>query len=364
MARHDTEYMQRALRLAERGLYTTDPNPRVGCVIVKDDSIVGEGWHRRAGEPHAEILALQQAGAQAAGATVYVSLEPCSHHGKTPPCAAALVNAGVSRVIAAMQDPNPEVAGGGFDHLRKHGIDVESGLLEQAARAINPGFIKRMESGRPFVRIKMASSLDGRTAMASGESQWITGEAARADVQRLRARSSVILTGVDTVIDDDPSLNVRPSATQSGIDADVRQPHRVVLDSRLRFPPGARMLTLEGKTTVLTTKQGSGKLSCDVVKLDALDGRLDLHKVMGWLAGLQANEVHVEAGATLCGALLNSKLVDEIVVYVAPHIMGCGARGLFNIPGLEHMADRIRLDIKDVRHVGKDLRVTAVPAGD
>ena len=201
--------MQRALRLAERGLYTTDPNPRVGCVIVKDDSIVGEGWHRRAGEPHAEILALQQAGAQAAGATVYVSLEPCSHHGKTPPCAEALVNAGVSRVIAAMQDPNPEVAGGGFDHLRKHGIDVESGLLEQAARAINPGFIKRMESGRPFVRIKMASSLDGRTAMASGESQWITGEAARADVQRLRARSSVILTGVDTVIDDDPSLNVR-----------------------------------------------------------------------------------------------------------------------------------------------------------
>lgn len=364
MARHDTEYMQLALQLAKRGLYTTDPNPRVGCVIVKDNSIVGEGWHRSAGEPHAEILALQQAGARAEGATVYVSLEPCSHHGKTPPCADALVDAGVSRVIAAMQDPNPEVAGSGFDHLRKHGIDVESGLLEQAARAINPGFIKRMVSGRPFVRIKMASSLDGRTAMASGESQWITGEAARADVQRLRARSSVILTGVDTVIDDDPSLNVRLSATQSGIEADVRQPHRVVLDSQLRFPPGARMLTLEGKTTVLTTRQGSGDLSCDVVRLDALDGRLDLNKVMNWLAGLQTNEVHVEAGATLCGALLNSKLVDEIVVYIAPHIMGCDARGLFNIPGLKHMADRIRLDIKDVRHVGKDLRVTAVPAGD
>lgn len=364
MGRHDTEYMQRALRLAERGLYTTDPNPRVGCVIVKDNRIVGEGWHRWAGEPHAEILALQQAGDLAAGATVYVSLEPCSHHGKTPPCADALVSAGVSRVIAAMKDPNPEVAGKGFERLRNHGIDVESGLLEQAARSINPGFIRRMESGRPFVRIKLAASLDGRTAMASGESQWISGEAARADVQRLRARSSVIMTGVDTVIDDDPSLNVRLSATQLGIKGNVRQPHRVVLDSQLRFPSDAKMLTLEGKTTLLTTKQDDGGLSCDVVRLDAVDGRLDLGSVMNWLSGLQANEVHVEAGATLCGALLNSKLVDEIVVYIAPHIMGCDARGLFDIPGLEHMADRIRLDIRDVRQVGKDLRITAVPASN
>jgi diaminohydroxyphosphoribosylaminopyrimidine deaminase/5-amino-6-(5-phosphoribosylamino)uracil reductase len=364
MGRHDTEYMQRALRLAERGLYTTDPNPRVGCVIVKDNRIVGEGWHRWAGEPHAEILALQQAGDLAAGATVYVSLEPCSHHGKTPPCADALVSAGVSRVIAAMKDPNPEVAGMGFERLRNHGIDVEIGLLEQAARSINPGFISRMESGRPFVRIKLAASLDGRTAMASGESQWISGEAARADVQRLRARSSVIMTGVDTVIDDDPSLNVRLSATQLGIEGNVRQPHRVVLDSQQRFPSDAKMLTLEGKTTLLTTKQDNGSLSCDVVRLDEVDGRLDLGSVMNWLSGLQANEVHVEAGATLCGALLNSKLVDEIVVYIAPHIMGCDARGLFKIPGLEHMADRIRLDIKDVRQVGKDLRITAIPADD
>ena len=364
MGRHDTEYMQRALRLAERGLYTTDPNPRVGCVIVKDNRIVGEGWHRWAGEPHAEILALQQAGELAAGATVYVSLEPCSHHGKTPPCADALVSAGVSRVIAAMKDPNPEVAGMGFERLRNHGIDVEIGLLEQAARSINPGFISRMESGRPFVRIKLAASLDGRTAMASGESQWISGEAARADVQRLRARSSVIMTGVDTVIDDDPSLNVRLSATQLGIEGNVRQPHRVVLDSQQRFPSDAKMLTLEGKTTLLTTKQDNGSLSCDVVRLDEVDGRLDLGSVMNWLSGLQANEVHVEAGATLCGALLNSKLVDEIVVYIAPHIMGCDARGLFKIPGLEHMADRIRLDIKDVRQVGKDLRITAIPADD
>ncbi len=364
MHRHDTEYMQRALRLAERGLYTTDPNPRVGCVIVKDDRIIAEGWHQRAGEPHAEILALQQAGDQASGSTVYVTLEPCSHHGKTPPCADALVSAGVSRVVAAMQDPNPEVAGSGFERLRKQGIEVDSGLLESAARQINPGFIKRMESGRPFVRIKMATSLDGRTAMASGESQWISGEAARADVQRLRARSSVILTGVDTVIQDDPSLNVRLSAAQLGIEGDVRQPHRVVLDSHLRFPANANMLKLEGKTTVLTTKQGSGDLSCDVVRLDAADGKLDLTSVMNWLAGLQANEVHVEAGATMCGALLHSKLVDEIVVYIAPHIMGSDARGLFNIPGLDNMADRIKLDIRDIRQVGKDLRITAVPVSN
>ena len=364
MRRHDTEYMQRALRLAERGLYTTDPNPRVGCVIVKDNEIIGEGWHQRAGEAHAEILALQQAGDQASGSTVYVTLEPCSHHGKTPPCADALVSAGVSAVIAAMQDPNPDVAGSGFEHLRTHGIHVASGLLEQAARSINPGFIKRMESGRPYVRIKMAMSLDGRTAMASGESQWISGEAARADVQRLRARSSVILTGVDTVLHDDPSLNVRLSAKQLGIEGDVRQPHRVVLDSHLRFPSSANMLNLAGTTTVLTTNAARGDLSCDVVRLDAVNGRLDLNSVMHWLSELQANEVHVEAGATLCGALLHSKLVDEIVVYIAPHIMGSDARGLFNIPGLDNMADRIRLDIKDVRQLGGDLRITAVPANE
>jgi len=362
MARHDTEYMQRALRLAARGLYTTEPNPRVGCVIVKHNSIVGEGWHQRAGGPHAEILALRQAGDKAAGSTVYVTLEPCSHHGKTPPCTDALIKAGVVRVFAAMQDPNPEVAGSGFQRLQQQGVAVESGLLEQAAREINPGFIKRMLGGRAFVRIKLAMSLDGRTAMASGESQWISGEAARADVQRLRARSSVILTGVDTVIHDDPSLNVRLTAEQLGIEGDIRQPHRVVLDSQLRFPSSAKMLTLDGKTTVLTTQQGRRDIDCDVVRLDELDGKLDLNCVMKWLTGLQANEVHVEAGATLCGALLQRKLVDEIVVYIAPHIMGSDARGLFAIPGLEHMADRIRLDIRDVRSIGKDLRITAVPA--
>lgn len=357
----DTEYMQRALRLAERGLYTTDPNPRVGCVIVKGGDIVGEGWHQRAGEPHAEILALSKAGDKAAGSTLYVTLEPCSHYGKTPPCAEALVSAGVARVVAAMQDPNPAVAGSGFQHLQQQGIDVETGLLEQAARKVNPGFIKRMESGRPYVRIKLAMSLDGRTAMASGESQWITSAAARTDVQRLRARSSVILTGIDTVLHDDPSLNVRLTPEQLGIAGDVRQPHRVVLDSHLRFPPDAKMLTLAGRTTVLTTQQGDGVPGCDIVSIEAIAGQLDLQRVMSWLDRNQANEVLVEAGATLCGALLQRKLVDEIVVYIAPHIMGSHARGLFSIPGLEHMTDRIRLNIMDVRQLGEDLRITAVP---
>jgi len=290
-----------------------------------------------------------------------VTLEPCSHHGKTPPCADALVDAGVARVIAAMQDPNPEVAGSGFRLLRRHGIEVSSGLLERDAVKLNPGFIKRMKSRRPFVRIKLAMSLDGRTAMSSGESQWISSEAARADVQRLRARSSVILTGIDTVIHDDPSLNVRLSSEQLGIEGSVRQPHRVVLDSHLRIPADARMLTLEGSTTILTTVDDQQDRSCDVVRLDATQGRLDLGSVMSWLNGIQANEVMVEAGATLCGALLRSKLVDEIVVYIAPHIMGGNARGLFDVPGLENMADRVSLEVIDVRRIGSDLRVTAVP---
>lgn len=360
MNQRDIEYMQRALRLAERGLYTTDPNPRVGCVIVSGNTVVGEGWHQRAGEPHAEIIALSQAGDRAAGSTAYVTLEPCSHHGKTPPCTDALTSAGVKRVVAAMQDPNPLVAGSGFQRLRQQGIDVISGLLEQAARAINPGFIQRMQSRRPFVRVKLAMSVDGRTAMASGESRWITADAARTDVQRLRARSSVILTGIDTVLHDDPSLNVRLTAKQLGITGAVRQPHRVVLDSRLRFPPAAKMLTLPGKTTVLTARPGQIP-GCDVIPVETDAGQLDLDSVMSWLSHNQANEVHVEAGATLCGALLQRKLIDEIVVYIAPHIMGGHARAMFNLPGLEQMADRVKLDIKDVRHVGKDLRITACP---
>jgi diaminohydroxyphosphoribosylaminopyrimidine deaminase/5-amino-6-(5-phosphoribosylamino)uracil reductase len=361
MSPRDTEYMQRALRLAERGLYTTDPNPRVGCVIVNNDQVVGEGWHQRAGEPHAEILALQQAGEEARGASVYVTLEPCSHHGKTPPCADALIDAGVKEVIAAMQDPNPEVSGTGFERLQAHGIETRYGLLEQAARNVNPGFIKRMETGRPFIRVKLAMSLDGRTAMASGESQWITGKAARADVQKLRARSAVVLSGVDTVLMDDPSLNVRATAAELGIAGEVRQPKRVILDSQLRIKPDAKLLALEGDVVVMTLKQDDGSLPCDVITVAENDGHVDLNEVMAWLAEQQVNEVHVEAGATLTGALLAARLVDEIVVYVAPHIMGHDARGLFNMPELVTMDDRVALEIKDVRQIGKDIRITALP---
>jgi diaminohydroxyphosphoribosylaminopyrimidine deaminase / 5-amino-6-(5-phosphoribosylamino)uracil reductase len=349
------------VRLAARGLYTTEPNPRVGCVIVNDGVIVGEGFHRRAGEPHAEILALREAGEAAAGATAYVTLEPCSHHGKTPPCADALVSAGVRRVVAAMMDPNPLVAGSGFERLRGNGIDVEYGLLESQARALNPGFIKRMHSGLPFVRVKLAMSLDGRTAMASGESQWITGAAARHDVQKLRARSSVILTAINTVLHDDPSLNVRLSADELGIDGDVRQPLRVVIDSGLKMPLDAKMLTLAGDTVVVTTPGRSAALPCEVVSIEADNGKVSLPALMAWLGRRETNEVHVEAGAGLCGGLLQHQLVDEIVVYMAPHIMGANARGLFELPGLDRMQDRIDLEISDLRQLGKDIRITARP---
>jgi len=357
--------MQRAMRLAVRGLYTTDPNPRVGCVIVNDDGvIVGEDFHKRTGEQHAEILALQQAGNAAAGATAYVTLEPCSHYGRTPPCADALVNAGVRRMVAAMQDPNPLVAGRGFERLRDNDIEVEYGLLESQALALNPGFVKRMQSGLPFVRVKLAMSLDGRTAMTSGESQWITGEAARLDVQKLRARSSVILTGINTVLHDNPSLNVRLSARELGIDGDVRQPLRVVIDSGLKMPADAKMLTLVGDTVVVTPPGNTATLPCEVVSVEAVKGKVNLVELMAWLARREANEVHVEAGAGLCGALLQQRLVDEIVVYMAPHIMGANARGLFELPGLERMQDRIGLEIIDLRHIGKDIRITARPLYD
>lgn len=352
--------MARALQLARRGLYTTDPNPRVGCVLVKDGAVVGEGWHERAGEPHAEIHALAQAGAAAHGATAYVTLEPCCHHGRTPPCSTALIEAGVARVVAAMQDPNPRVAGMGMAALAQAGIAVTTGVLEAGAERLNRGFVKRMRTGLPWVRVKLAMSLDGRTALASGESRWITGEAARADVQHLRARSSAILTGIGTVLADDPSLNVRLDAV------DVRQPLRVVLDSRLRMPPGARLLKLPGATYVLTTES-------DVRRIDALTGdtvnvavlpmrrskRINLEAVMSFLGEQECNEVHVEAGPTLSGALLQDGLVDELVIYLAPHLLGDAARGLCTLPGLSRMDQRIGLNITDIRAVGEDWRITA-----
>jgi diaminohydroxyphosphoribosylaminopyrimidine deaminase/5-amino-6-(5-phosphoribosylamino)uracil reductase len=358
----DHHYMARALQLAVRGMNTTDPNPRVGCVLVNDGQVVGEGWHVLAGEPHAEIHALAQAGAKARGATAYITLEPCSHHGRTPPCSTALIEAGVERVVAAMEDPNPQVAGKGLAALSQAGIEVNCGLLAVEAGQLNPGFVKRMRCGLPWVRCKLAMSLDGRTAMASGESRWITGAPARRDVQRLRARSSAVLTGIDTVLADDPSLNVRLET-----DDTVRQPVRVVLDSQLRIPADARLLGLPGSTQILTTRTDEQRIAAlakagvSVNVLPGKDGRLDLSAVMRHLGEQQFNEIHVEAGPTLCGSLLQAGLVDELVVYLAPHLMGDAARGLFHLPGLERMEQRVKLTIRDIRAVGEDWRITAVP---
>ncbi|MGA9032686.1 MAG: bifunctional diaminohydroxyphosphoribosylaminopyrimidine deaminase/5-amino-6-(5-phosphoribosylamino)uracil reductase RibD [Sulfuricaulis sp.] len=355
----DARFMARALQLARRGMYTTDPNPRVGCVIVKDGKIIGEGWHERAGEPHAEVNALNQAGKiQAHSAGVYLTLEPCCHQGRTPPCTQALIKAGVTRVVAAMRDPNPQVAGKGIKVLESHGIRVDVGLMEKEAETLNPGFVSRMKRGRPYVRVKLAASADGRTAMANGESKWITGEAARADVQKWRARSSAILTGVSTVLADDPSLNVRDIKTG-------RQPLRVVVDSRLRMPVTARMLRGAGKTLVITASQDMAiteklkKAGAEIADMPTQQKTVDLGRLMKHLAWLEMNEVLVEAGATLCGALLRANLVDELVLYYAPQIMGNNERGMFALTPLARMADRVNLEIMDVRPIGKDWRVIA-----
>lgn len=354
----DARHMARALTLARRGLYTTDPNPRVGCVIVKDGAVMGEGWHERAGQPHAEINALKAAGAHAHGATVYLTLEPCCHHGRTPPCSQALIHAGVRRLVAAMRDPNPAVSGKGFEELEKHGVTVHSGLMEKEAEALNPGFIMRMQHHRPYVRLKLAASLDGRTAMANGESKWITGAAARADVQRWRARSSAILTGVSTVLQDDPSLTVRDFNIE-------RQPMRIVLDSRLRMPVTARMLDRPGRTLVVTASQDP-KLAAalrergaEVVILPGAQGAIDVDALMAHLAAREVNELFVEAGATLAGSLLAGGYVEEVLLYYAPHVMGSHERAMFNLPALAKMADRFELTVTETRAIGRDWRVMA-----
>ncbi|SEP83636.1 diaminohydroxyphosphoribosylaminopyrimidine deaminase [Ectothiorhodospira magna] len=361
--------MGRALQLARRGLYTTDPNPRVGCVVARDGHVLGEGFHVRAGEPHAEVLALAHAGEAARGATAYVTLEPCSHHGRTPPCVDALLRAGVGRVVAAMTDPNPLVAGRGLERLRVAGVAVAVGLMESQARALNPGFVSRMERGRPWVRVKLAASLDGRTAMACGESRWITDEAARRDVQFLRARASAILTGMGTVRADDPRLDVRLSAEALDVDGPVRQPLRVVLDREGRLTAAARLFQTEGPVLVLTDPQVLARQTRDLAHVNAQveavtvsRGHLDLPAVMNLLARHQVNELHVEAGPVLCGALLEAGLVDELVLYLAPHLMGATGRGLFDLP-LGRMADRVALDISDLRAVGRDWRITARVVG-
>lgn len=365
----DSRFMARALRLAERGLFTTDPNPRVGCVLVRDGTVVGEGWHERAGEPHAEPIALAAAGEAAHGATAYVTLEPCAHHGRTPPCAQALIDAGVARVVVAMSDPNPLVAGKGLAMLQDAGIATSVGLLAGDAERLNPGFLKRMREGIPYVRCKLAMSLDGRTAMANGESQWITGTAARQDVQRLRARSSAVVTGIGTLLADDPSLNVRLAAQDHGQDgAAIRQPLRVVLDTRLRTPPRARMLSLDGQTLVVCGERAAEEseaelraVGADVLRLPQLGGRIDLPRLLRALGARGVNEVLIESGATLAGAMLAAGLVDELILYLAPHLMGDEARGLLHLPGLEHLADRIELKFTDLRRVGDDLRLTLRP---
>lgn len=358
----DAFYMARALYLAGKGRYSTDPNPRVGCVLVKDDAIIGEGWHVKAGLGHAEVEALKNIlpGTESAGATAYVTLEPCSHYGRTPPCCDALINAGVGRVVVAMEDPNPQVSGSGLAKLKAAGIEVICGLLQEDARALNRGFIMRMTQQRPFVRSKLAMSLDGRTAMASGESQWITSAESRADVQRLRAESSAVLTGINTVLADDPALNVR-------LDGAVVQPVRVVLDSRLNMPITAKMAKLPGRSLVLTCAQNEQKQQAlqqagfEVYQLTGKNGRLDLPEVMNFLAEQQINDVLVEAGSVLNGALLAENLVDEVVVYMAPCILGDQGRGLFNLPGLQQMADKKQLKLREVRQVGQDLKLIYTP---
>lgn len=355
----DHEFMAQALRLAEKGLFSTAPNPRVGCVIVRDGSVVGAGWHARAGQPHAEINALMQAGELAWGATVYVTLEPCSHHGRTPPCVEALITAGVGRVVVAMIDPNPKVEGEGLAQLQQAGIQTDIGLLDKEAHELNIGFVSRMTCGRPWLRLKVAASLDGKTALNNGVSQWITGTAARRDVHRLRARSCAMLTGIGTVLADDPMLNVREVET-------TRQPLRVVVDSALRFPVTARML-IEGNTLVVTTSEDQNKArrlrdaGAEVLVLPALEGRVDLSKLLDELGDRGINEVTVEAGRSLNGALVRQGLVDEFVFYLAPLLLGDRARGMFDFPELTEMGERCELRIADVAMVGKDVRIRALP---
>lgn len=353
----DHEYMARALRLAELGLYSTTPNPRVACLIVKDRAVVGEGWHRRTGEPHAEVHALRAASSQARGATAYVTLEPCSHHGRTPPCAEALIAAGVVRVVAAMQDPDPRVAGRGLALLASAGIAAECGLLENEARELNIGFVSRMTRARPWLRMKVAASLDGKSALDNGVSQWITGPAARLDGHRWRARACAILSGIGTVLGDDPRLNVRDVESS-------RAPLKVIVDSRLELPLSARVLDNGGLLVACATEnaQRSAALrerGAQILCLPGADGRVDLVALLAELGRRGINELHAEAGFRLNGALLAAGLVDELLLYLAPCLIGDAARGLFDLPALKSLQDKRQLTISDARMVGADLRIVA-----
>ncbi len=361
------EFMARAIQIAKRGQYITHPNPYVGCLLVKDGQVISEGFTQRAGHDHAEVNALKKAVESAKGATAYVTLEPCSYTGRTPPCTSALIKAGISNVVIAMQDPNPKVAGSGIALLEAAGIKVVSGVLQNQAKAINLGFIKRMEKKLPFVRVKMATSLDGKTALSSGESKWITSEAARHDVQFWRAKSSAILTGIGTVLADDPSLTVRLDTQALQIEGDVRQPVRVILDSQLRCSTNAKLLALPGETVIYTLSNSSDKIKAlekagaevVIISSEQQGESMSLKAVMEDLAKREINEIHTEAGAKLCGSLIQEGLADELLLYMAPHLLGSDGLGAFHLPNIKTMQDRIDLKIKDIRAIGDDWRIIA-----
>lgn len=353
----DHLHMASALRLAERAAYTTRPNPMVGCVIAHGEQVVGQGWHQRAGGPHAEVFALREAGEQARGATAYVTLEPCAHFGRTPPCALALIEAGVSRVVAALRDPFPQVDGGGFDLLRAAGIEVHEGLMAMQARELNRGFLSRVERGRPWVRVKLAASLDGRTAMADGSSKWITGPAAREDVQHWRARAGAILTGADTVLADDPMLTVRLPGV------DVLPPLRVVLDARLRSLECRRVREGGAPTLYLHDPAITAPDAADAqfASVPSVGGRLDLGAVLALLAAQGVNEVHTEAGATLAGALMSGGWTDELLLYQAPTLLGEQGLPLLSGLGIQAMTQQLRMQVIEQTRVGEDQRVLLRP---
>jgi diaminohydroxyphosphoribosylaminopyrimidine deaminase/5-amino-6-(5-phosphoribosylamino)uracil reductase len=348
----DHAMMRRALELAEKGMFTTTPNPRVGCVVTREEQIVGEGWHEKAGAPHAEVIALEQAGKLATGASVYVNLEPCNHHGRTPPCVEKITRSGVKRVVAAMRDPNPKASGGG-KALEAAGIRFEDGLMEGEARELNIGFVSRVTRGRPWVRLKIAATLDGRTALNDGTSQWITGAEARRDGHRWRARACAILTGIGTVRADDPRLTVREVETP-------RQPLRVIVDSRLETPPTARIL--EGDKVLIFSATPGTLPNAEVVPLPNPDKKVELPKMLEELARRGVNELHVEAGFRLNGSLAREGCVDEYLVYLNPSFLGDGAQGMLALPAFASLDKRLKLKVLAVDRLGGDLRVLARPA--
>ncbi|GKT12139.1 MAG: diaminohydroxyphosphoribosylaminopyrimidine deaminase/5-amino-6-(5-phosphoribosylamino)uracil reductase [Thiomicrorhabdus sp.] len=371
----DIDYMQRALVLAAKGQFSTKPNPAVGCILVKQGNVIGTGWHQKAGLPHAEREALIQAGGGAKGATAYVTLEPCSHHGRTPPCTDGLIDAGVSKVVVAMRDPNPLVSGNGIKLLEAAGIEVVVGLLEDSAKALNQGFIRKMENNLPFVRLKMASSLDGRTAMANGDSQWITGESARKEVHKMRAQCGALVTGIGTVLADDPSLTVRLAEDElsaMNLTAESCQPIRVVLDPFLSMPLDAKMLSLAGRTILMTSRDAVEanpelveqfyRKNAEIVAVASENDRLDIESILNYLSSEeQVNDVLVESGAIVAGAFIESGLVNEVHSFIAPSLLGDQSKPMFVLPSIEVMADKIQLSVSSVEQFGDDVRLILKP---